>query len=84
MRDVDLIWEQVVVDAHDPVALGRWWAEALGWVVVGDAAAVERTWSTSRVAYEELADAYHAGVDPDGACLASTNWQGHRVPQPDR
>ena len=31
--DVDLIWEQVVVDAHDPVALGRWWAEALGWVV---------------------------------------------------
>ena len=33
---MDLIWEQVVVDAHDPVALGRWWAEALGWVVVGD------------------------------------------------
>jgi hypothetical protein len=23
VRDVDLIWEQVVVDAHDPVALGR-------------------------------------------------------------
>jgi hypothetical protein len=38
VRDLDLIWEQVVVDAHDPVALGRWWAEALGWVVVGDAA----------------------------------------------
>src|SRR5829696_7225661 len=38
VRDVDLIWEQVVVDAHDPVALGRWWAEALGWVVAGDAA----------------------------------------------
>jgi hypothetical protein len=36
--DVDLIWEQVLVDAHDPVALGRWWAEALGWVVVGDTA----------------------------------------------
>jgi hypothetical protein len=34
---MDLIWEQVVVDAHDPVALGRWWAEALGWAVVGDA-----------------------------------------------
>ncbi|MFE0255842.1 VOC family protein [Streptomyces sp. NPDC059010] len=32
-----LEWEQVVVDAADPVALGRWWAEALGWVVVGDA-----------------------------------------------
>ena len=35
---MDLIWAQVVVDAHDPVALGRWWAEALGWVVVADAA----------------------------------------------
>jgi hypothetical protein len=33
-----LIWEQVVVDAHDPVALGRWWAEALGSVVVAHAA----------------------------------------------
>ncbi|MFE9675676.1 VOC family protein [Streptomyces sp. NPDC006259] len=33
-----LEWEQVIVDAADPVALGRWWAEALGWVVVNDAA----------------------------------------------
>jgi Glyoxalase-like domain len=33
-----LEWEQVNVDASDPVALGRWWAEALGWVVVNDAA----------------------------------------------
>jgi hypothetical protein len=32
-----LQWEQVVVEAADPEALGRWWAEALGWVVVGDA-----------------------------------------------
>ncbi|MEV5439251.1 VOC family protein [Streptomyces sp. NPDC052682] len=31
-----LVWEQLVVDAADPVALGRWWAEALGWVVVND------------------------------------------------
>ncbi|MGW5771528.1 VOC family protein [Streptomyces longwoodensis] len=31
-----LDWEQVVVDAHDPRALGRWWAEALGWAVVDD------------------------------------------------
>ncbi|MFJ3492464.1 VOC family protein [Streptomyces sp. NPDC086091] len=31
-----LEWEQVVVDAADPVALGRWWAEALGWVVLND------------------------------------------------
>jgi hypothetical protein len=28
--------EQVVVDARDAGALGRWWAEALGWVVVND------------------------------------------------
>jgi hypothetical protein len=31
-----LTWEQVIVDATDPVALGHWWAEALGWVVVND------------------------------------------------
>ena len=31
-------WEQVVVDAADPVALGRWWAQALGWVVLNDSA----------------------------------------------
>ncbi|MGW2639898.1 VOC family protein [Streptomyces sp. NPDC001348] len=33
-----LRWEQLIVDAVDPVALGRWWAEALGWVVVSDTA----------------------------------------------
>ena len=32
-----LEWEQVVVDAVDPVALGRWWAKALGWVVLNNA-----------------------------------------------
>jgi hypothetical protein len=31
-----LEWEQTIVKAHDPVALGRWWCEALGWVVVDD------------------------------------------------
>ncbi|MFD4976261.1 VOC family protein, partial [Streptomyces sp. NPDC058424] len=25
-----LEWEQIIVDSADPVALGRWWAEALG------------------------------------------------------
>lgn len=30
-------WEQVVLDAADPAMLGRWWADALGWVVVNDA-----------------------------------------------
>ncbi|KMS73892.1 glyoxalase [Streptomyces viridochromogenes] len=33
-----LAWEQVVVDAADAAALGRWWAEALGWVVLNDSA----------------------------------------------
>ncbi len=28
--------EQVVIDSADPVALGRWWADALEWVVVED------------------------------------------------
>ena len=31
-----LQWEQTVVAARDPVALGRWWNNALGWVVVND------------------------------------------------
>jgi Glyoxalase-like domain len=35
---VSLEWEQVVVDATDPVALGRWWADVLGWVVLNDSA----------------------------------------------
>ena len=33
---MSLEWEQVVIDAKDPVALGRWWADVLGWVVVND------------------------------------------------
>jgi predicted enzyme related to lactoylglutathione lyase len=33
---VTLIWEQTIVDARDPGALGQWWREALGWVVVND------------------------------------------------
>jgi hypothetical protein len=31
-----LEWEQVIVDAADPGALGRWWLTALEWVVVND------------------------------------------------
>jgi hypothetical protein len=34
---VSLEWEQTIVDSRDPVALGRWWQEALGWIVVNDA-----------------------------------------------
>ena len=26
-----LEWEQVVVDCADPLRLGRWWADVLGW-----------------------------------------------------
>jgi predicted enzyme related to lactoylglutathione lyase len=33
-----LVWEQVVIDTHDPRALGRWWADALGWVLTYDTA----------------------------------------------
>ena len=29
-----LQWEQVIVHSADPAALGQWWADALGWVVV--------------------------------------------------
>ena len=29
-----LEWEQVIVHAVYPAALGQWWADALGWVVV--------------------------------------------------
>ena len=29
-----LFWEEVVVDSRDPLALGAWWIEALGWVEV--------------------------------------------------
>lgn len=33
---MSLEWEQVIIDAADPVRLGRWWCDALGWVVVED------------------------------------------------
>ena len=33
---MSLVWEQLVIDAGDPRALARWWADALGWVVVDD------------------------------------------------
>ena len=32
---MSLEWEQIIVDAQDPPALGRWWQLALGWVSVG-------------------------------------------------
>jgi hypothetical protein len=35
-RVMSLEWEQTIVDARDPVTLGSWWREALGWVVIND------------------------------------------------
>jgi len=34
--NMSLMWEEVVVDSHDPKVLGLWWRDALGWVVVGE------------------------------------------------
>jgi hypothetical protein len=31
-----LNWEQVVIDAQDPQALGHWWARGLNWVVTSE------------------------------------------------
>ena len=45
---MSLDWEEVVVDARDPHALGHWWREALGWVVVHD--------TTDEVAIRPAAD----------------------------
>jgi len=33
---MSLMWEEVVVDSHDPKVLGLWWSDALGWIVVGE------------------------------------------------
>ncbi|MEO1063309.1 MAG: VOC family protein [Actinomycetota bacterium] len=33
---MSLEWEQIIVASRDPIALGRWWCEALGWVAVDD------------------------------------------------
>ena len=33
---MSLEWEQTIINARDPAALGHWWQEALGWVVVND------------------------------------------------
>ena len=33
---MSLEWEQTVIGAADPAGLGRWWSEALGWVIVND------------------------------------------------
>ena len=34
---MSLEWEQTNIDAKDPMFLGRWWQQALRWVVVDEA-----------------------------------------------
>ncbi len=36
MQRMGTVVSQVSVDAHDPLALARWWADVLGWTVVPD------------------------------------------------
>lgn len=36
LTTMSLEWEQTIINAREPAALGRWWREALGWVVVND------------------------------------------------
>ena len=33
---MNLGWEQVVIEALDPESLGRWWSDALKWIIVND------------------------------------------------
>ena len=33
---MSLEWEQTIIDASHAPTLGRWWRDALGWVVVND------------------------------------------------
>jgi len=33
---VGLTWEQLIIDSATPVDLGRWWCDALNWIVVND------------------------------------------------
>ncbi len=33
---MSLVWEDLVIDARDPVELGRWWQRALGWIVANE------------------------------------------------
>jgi len=33
---MSLDWDELIVDAKDHATLGRWWANALGWVIVDE------------------------------------------------
>ncbi|MFD4698810.1 VOC family protein [Streptomyces niveus] len=56
-----LEWDSLVIDAADPVALGRWWRDALGWVVVNETAEE----SEVRPAPDRMPGLFF-GVVPDG------------------
>jgi hypothetical protein len=54
---MSLRWQCICVDAIDPVALGRWWAELLQWRITDDA--------EDEVVLEPPAGSPQDGVSPD-------------------
>jgi hypothetical protein len=52
-----LVVSQLSVDCGEPAALARWWAQVLGWHVVGGAA--------EDADNDKLADADEVGIEPD-------------------
>lgn len=60
---------QVVIDCHDPAALARFWAEALGYVEQRPPASFA-TWDDflrEQQVPESEWNAFNAVIDPDGA-----------------
>ncbi len=55
-------WQCICVDATDPPALGRWWAELLGWRITHD--------DPSELVLEPPAGSPQDGVSPDILFLA--------------
>ena len=52
-----LVVSQLSVDCSEPAALARWWAQVLGWHVVGGVA--------EDADNDKLADADEVGIEPD-------------------
>jgi hypothetical protein len=61
-----LRWQNISIDCNDPAALGRWWAELLGWRITFE--------DEDEVALEPPAGSPADGVSPDILFL--------RVPEP--
>lgn len=52
-----LRWQCICVDCADPIALGRWWAELLGWRITAE--------EDDEVALEPPAGSKEDGASPD-------------------